>query len=114
MSNDANDGRIVNAICQLRPGEWDASEGEVVDGILVMRPTTRRRLCCDRPLELVVEAGDGPRTWGLWRCRRCERTYSFGPKLPATWVGVLARACIGLYEEFQAKVAEAYGSSGHR
>jgi hypothetical protein len=100
---------IVNAICELRPGEWDASEGEVSNGVLVMRPTKRRRRCCNDELYCVVEVENGTLTWGLWRCRHCERSYSIGPKLPGGWVGRLADICIELYCDYQAAVAAAYG-----
>jgi hypothetical protein len=110
MTWHAGGVEIVNAIREMRPGDWDASEGEVVDGVLVMRPTRRRRRCCGEDLVLVAEAARGSLTWGLWRCRRCERTYSVGPKLPPTWVSALARACIELYCEFVAKVETGYGS----
>jgi hypothetical protein len=110
VGSEAGGVRIVNAIREMRPGDWDATEGEVVDGILVMKVAKRRRSCCDQQLERVVEVSRGSLTWGLWRCTRCERTYSIGPKLPPTWVNALARACIKLYCEYQAAVAAAYGS----
>jgi hypothetical protein len=110
MSWHAGGTEIVNAIRELRPGDWDASEGEVVDRILVLRPAMRTRRCCGRDLELVVEAERGTLTWGLWRCSRCERAYSVGPELPPTWVGALARACIELYCDFCAEVEAAYQS----
>jgi hypothetical protein len=103
---------ILSAIREMRPGDWDASDGEVVDGVLVMRPIRRRRRCCGEELVLVAEAVRGDLTWELRRCRCCERTYSIGPKLPPTWVSALARACIELYCEFVAKVETAYGSRG--
>jgi hypothetical protein len=56
MSWHAGGTEIVNAIREMRPGDWDASEGEVVDRILVLRPAMRTRRCCGRDLELVVEA----------------------------------------------------------
>ncbi len=108
MTWDAGGVLIVNAIREFRPGDWDASEGEVVDGVLVLRPIRRRRRCCGQDLVLVAEAVRGNLTWGLWRCRRCERTYSIGPKLPPTWVNALARACIELYCQLGAKVEAAY------
>jgi hypothetical protein len=66
MSWHAGGTEIVNSIREMRPGDWDASEGEVVDRILVLRPATRTRRCCGRDLELVVEAERGTLTWGLW------------------------------------------------
>jgi hypothetical protein len=106
------DGRpIVNAIREFRPGDWDASTGEVVDGILVMRPARRVRRCCGEGLYLVTEATRGQFVWGLWRCRRCERSYSIGPRLPATWVGRLAQVCIELCCDYQKAVADAYDNS---
>jgi hypothetical protein len=50
---------IVNAIRELRPGDWDASVGEVSDGVLVMRPARRTRRCCDDELYCVVEVEHG-------------------------------------------------------
>jgi len=108
MTVDDGDEAIVNAICDLRPGDWDASVGEVIDGILVLRRTRRPTQCCDRELVLVAEASRGTLTWGLWRCSRCERSYSIGPKLPPTWVSALARACVELYRDYRAAVAAAY------
>lgn len=57
MSWHAGGTEIVNSIREMRPGDWDASEGEVVDRILVLRPAMRTRRCCGRDLELVVGAG---------------------------------------------------------
>jgi hypothetical protein len=102
-------GEIVNAIRQ-GVDACEASEGEVVDGILVLRPAKRTTHCCDEPLELVAEARRGSMTWGLWRCKRCERSYSIGPKLPPTWVSALARTCIALYCDYRDAVAAAYRS----
>lgn len=99
---------IVNAICERRPGRRDASEGELVRGVLVMRPTARRRRCCGQELDLITEVRHATRpslTWGLWRCGRCERSYSIGPELPAGWVAALARACVELYCDYTAAVA---------
>lgn len=112
MTWKADDVEIVNAICEVRPGDWDATDAEVIDGILVMRPTKRRARCCNHDLVLVAAASRGSLTWEMRRCIRCERAYSIGPKLPPTWVGALARACIELYCEFRAAVAEAYASRG--
>jgi hypothetical protein len=108
MTLNDGDGVVVNAILELKPGDWDASTGEVVDGVLVMTPAMRTRRCCGRDLELVAEAVRGSLTWGLWRCRRCERWYSIGPRLPAGWCTPLARACIELYCDYRAAVAAAY------
>jgi hypothetical protein len=101
--------RIVNAIREMRPGDWDASEGEVVDRILIMRDAKRRQRCCGQELVLVAEASHPSLgTWGLWRCSCCERRYSIGPKLPRTWVSALARFCIELYCDLQRQVAAAH------
>jgi len=105
---DIDDAPIVNAIRELRPGDWDASPGEVSDGVLVMRPARRTRRCCDDQLELVAQATRGQFTWELRRCRHCERPYSIGPKLPGGWGGGLARICVELYCDYLAAVAEAY------
>lgn len=105
MSCEAGGVRIVNAILD-NTGEGNASEGEVSHGILIMRRVERRRSCCDQPLARAVEVGQGSFTWGLWRCTRCERTYSIGPKLPpGVWVSALARTCIELFREYQATLA---------
>jgi len=108
MSWEAGGVRIVNAIREMRPGDWDATEGEVRNGILLMKMAKRRRVCCGQMLERVVEVRRGSLTWGLWRCTRCEAAYSIGPKLPPTWVSSLARACIELYCSYHAAVAAAY------
>jgi hypothetical protein len=92
----------------MRPGTWDASEGEVSNGVLIMKPTRRRVSCCGQPLELLAEASRGSLRWGLWRCTTCEQAYSIGPKLPDCWVHALARACIELYETLQAEIDHAY------
>ena len=105
---NAADEPIVNAIRALRPGDWDASEGEVRDRVLVMRSTRRRRRCCDEELSCVVEVARGTLTWGLWRCRRCERSYSVGPELPRGWGDRLASTCVELYRDYHAAIAAAY------
>jgi hypothetical protein len=103
------DGRpIVNAIREFRPGDWDASTGEVFDGILLLRPTRRITRCCDEDLYLVAEATHYQFVWGLWRCRQCESSYSIGPKLPPGWVGRLGEILIALYCDYQKAVADAY------
>ena len=107
MQDDTNPV-IVNAIFAPRRGRWDATEGEVIDRILVMRPAMRRRRCCGQDLDLVTAASRGSFTWELRRCGRCERTFSIGPKLPPTWGSVLAQRCITLYSEYQAAVAAVY------
>ncbi len=99
---------IVNAIREWGDQGLDASTGEVVDGILIMRPAERIHCCCDDDLEVVAEAARGTLTWGLWRCTHCERSYSIGPKLPPTWVSPLARMCIELYRDYLRAVAIAY------
>jgi hypothetical protein len=103
---------IVNAIRELGDGGCDASTGEVVDGVLVMTPTNRTGRCCNDGLTLVAEASRGQFTWGLWRCKHCERAYSIGPKLPPTWVSALARMCIELYCDYRTAVAAAYRDRG--
>jgi hypothetical protein len=37
----ADGAPIVNAIRELGPGIWDASTGKVVNGVLLMTPTSR-------------------------------------------------------------------------
>jgi hypothetical protein len=100
--------RIVLAIREGL-GKWEASEGEVVEGVLVMRRAERQRECCGEDLTLVAEASRGSLTWELRRCLRCEREYSNGPVLPACWVTALAGRCIDLYEAYEAEVSKAYG-----
>jgi hypothetical protein len=99
---------IVNAICELRPGNWQASRGEVERGVLLMRPCRRRRRCCGESLILLAQATHPEHssfTWGLWRCGRCGRSYSIGPRLPqGVWVSAIARICIELYRDYQAAV----------
>lgn len=112
MSWEADGTPIVNAIRE-DIGNWEASDGEVVRGILIMRMAQRRRSCCGRPLERIAGVRRGSLTWELWSCTECERTYSIGPKLPPTWVSALARECIELYCDYRAAVAVAHtdGSS---
>lgn len=115
MTYYADGERVVNAICELRPGQWDASEGELIDGVLVMRPARRQHDCCGKELDLIVEVAhpnQESRTWGLWRCKRCERSYSIGPKLPNAWIGAIARVCIELYCDYRAAVATARDTDG--
>jgi hypothetical protein len=103
---EGNGAPIVNAVLERRAGDFDASEGEVHEGVLLIRPVKRRHACCGRPLTRVVEVGTPPHSWGLWWCRECERLYSIGPKLPKNvWVSALARECISLYEAYIAAVA---------
>ena len=90
----AGDEPVVNAIRELRRGHWLASEGELVDGVLVMRPIRRRRRCCGDDLYLITEVRHPTYrsfTWSLRRCRHCERSYSIGPA-PARHVGGRAGA----------------------
>ena len=92
----AGDEPVVNAIRELRPGHWLASEGKLIDGVLVMRPIRRRRRCCGDDLYLITEVRHPTYrsfTWSLRRCRHCERSYSLGPRLPDAWVG-RAGACV--------------------
>lgn len=109
---ETRDGRIVNAILELRAGEWDATTGEVVDGILVMRPAKRTRECCDEEPELVAHAEREPFRWELRCCRRCGRSYSIGPALPPVMVSPLSRAMIELYDAYRAAVISAGASDG--
>ena len=92
-------------------GRWEASEGEVVEDVLVIRRANRKERCCGRGLSLVASATRGTMSWELRRCLVCEREYSIGPALPSTWVTALARRCIELHEAFQVAVAAAYGQS---
>jgi hypothetical protein len=108
MAQHQGTGRIVLAIRE-GIGNWEASQAEVVDGVLIMRRAERQRECCGAVLTLVAEARRGSMTWELRRCLTCEREHSIGPGLPPTWLNALARACIGLYNDYQAAVAEAYG-----
>jgi hypothetical protein len=106
------DEPIVNAILEVRPGIWHASEGELDRRVLVMKPARRRRRCCGEALSVVVEVSHPTHpsfTWGLWRCGRCERTYSLGPRLPAGWTAALARVCVELYRDYVTAVAATYG-----
>lgn len=86
-------------------GQWDASMGQVVERVLIMRRAERPRRCCGTDLPLVADARYGAMTWELRRCLRCQREYEIGPPLPATWVSALSRVCIDLYVDFQAAVA---------
>jgi hypothetical protein len=108
----AGDEPVVNAIRELRTGHWLASEGELVDGVLVMRPIRRRHRCCGEELYLITEVRHRTYrsfTWSLRRCRHCECSYSIGPRLPDVWVGALARVCIELYCNYTAAVRDTYG-----
>ncbi len=110
MAEHERNQRIVLAVREGL-GNWDASVGEVVEGVLVMRRAERQRECCEAELALVAAASRGSMTWELRRCLRCEREYSIGPALPPCWVTALASRCIDLHEEYEAAVAEAYGQS---
>jgi hypothetical protein len=107
----AGEEPVVNAIRELRPGHWLASEGEVVDGVLVIRPIRRRRRCCGDELYVIAGAPSHlsnvrmvPATLQALR-----RSYSIGPRLPRGWVSALAPVCIELYCDYIAAVGDAYG-----
>src|SRR6185437_3633151 len=73
----AGDEPVVHAIRVLRPGHWPASEGELIDGVLVMRPIRRRRRCCGDELYLITEVRHATYrafTLSLRRCSHCERS----------------------------------------
>ena len=110
MTHHHGQGRIVLAIREGL-GHWEASAGEVVEGVLIMRRAERRRQCCGSDLTLVAAASRGSLKWQLLRCLRCEREYSIGPALPPCRVTALATRCIDLYEQYQAAVSKAYGQS---
>jgi hypothetical protein len=102
---ETDKGRIVNAILELRRGDWDATTGEVSNGVLVLRPTRRVRECCGE--ELITKTTRGMFTWELRRCGHCHRSYSIGPALPPVMISPLARNLIELYTAHQDAVAAA-------